>query len=205
MNNETEKSNGEKMIIESLIAFICTITLLVVTPGSNTALLLKNVPVYGRGKGFLNLLGIVSAVNVHGLLAIFGVSSILLVSSILFSLLKIAGAIYLCIIGIQIIINSFKTGAKDKPNPDRKLRKRKTVFSHGYIEGLVTNLLNPKPALFYVAVFSQFFKSEAPFIEVYFLVLIHSTVALIWYSIVIIGIQQIKEKVFLSGIVSNYF
>ncbi len=193
------------MILESIIAFTSTVTLLVVSPGPNTALILKNVPFHGKRKGILNVLGIVGAINIHGLFSMLGVSSILLASATLFSILKIAGAIYLCVLGIKTIVNSFRAGNERNQKQNRLTQYNRMIFSSGFSEGFLTNLLNPKPALFYIAAFSQFFSFEASFLEIYFLVLIHSFVALLWYSTVVMGTQQLKGLFISNGSLSRYF
>lgn len=193
------------MITESLMAFIGMVSLLVISPGPNTFLILKNVPFYGKKKGLLNVLGIVSAICIHGLFAILGVSSILMTSATLFSLLKLVGAIYLCFIGINTILKSYQGDSHDTQRKNDPIPDSKTIFNNGFTEGLFTNLLNPKPALFYIAIFSQFFRSEASFIEIYFLVLIHGLIALLWYSFIVIGVQQIKGIFLSKGVISKYF
>lgn len=193
------------MILEPIIAFTGTVTLLVLSPGPNTALILKNVPFHGKRKGIMNVLGIVGSINIHGFFSMLGVSSILLASATLFSILKVMGAIYLCVLGIKTIVHSFRVGNEKRHLITSPTQNRKALFSNGFFEGLFTNLLNPKPAFFYIAIFSQFCTVGASFFEIYSLVLIHSFIALLWYSTVLIASQQLKRLFLSKGSLSKYF
>ena len=193
------------MTIESLIAFTGMVTLLVISPGPNTFLIIKNVPLFGIKKGLLNVLGIVSAICIHGILATLGVSSIIVASATLFSLIKLLGALYLCFIGIRTILESYKRGSISANTSKNPISTNKKVFGNAYTEGLLTNLLNPKPALFYLAIFSQFLHKESTFFDSCFLILIHSVIAFFWYSIIAVGLEKGKNTLLHGGALSKYF
>ena len=180
---------------EVFITFLFAATLLVISPGPSTALLLKNVPAQGIKKGFLNIAGIVAAINIHGLLALLGISSILLTSARVFVAVKIAGALYLFYLGVKAIIRSYSNEGKDLII--ELSNQEKDSSTNGFAEGLFTNLLNPKPALFYMAVFTQLNLSDSSFIETYSYVLLHSLIAIIWYTTLVFSVNSLSN--FLSS------
>ena len=193
------------MTVESLVAFTGMVTLLVISPGPNTFLIIKNVLLFGIKKGLLNVIGIVSAICIHGILATLGVSSIIVASATLFSLIKLLGALYLCFIGIRTILESYKRGSISANTSKNPISTNKKIFGNAYTEGLLTNLLNPKPALFYLAIFSQFLHKESTIWGSCFLILIHSAIAFSWYSFIAVGLEKGKNKLLHGGALSKYF
>ncbi len=194
------------MTIESFIAFAGIVSLLVISPGPNTFLIIKNVPAHGIKTGLLNIFGIVSAICIHGILAILQLSSIILASGTLFSLIKISGALYLCYLGIKTIFESNKSGSISASHNSKETKEtNKKKYGNAYAEGFLINLLNPKTALFYLAIFSQFLQKESSILNSCFLILIHSAIAFTWYFFISIGLEKGKNMFVLNGASSKYF
>lgn len=164
---------------------------MVMSPGPNGALLLKTVSTSGKKHGYINVLGILSAFYIHGTFSIFGLSAILVSSASLFFIVKLIGALYLAYLGAKAIVSAFsrpKTHVAPEIVPQRV---RLTSLYASYLEGLLTNILNPKVSIFYLAAFPQFvsFQSGAV-VSSYILVTIHALVAAIWFSFVVIFIGK---------------
>ena len=191
------------MTIESVFVFAGMVSIMVVSPGPNLFLIVKNVPLLGIKTGLFNTLGIVSAIIIHGTLASLGLSSIIVASARLFVLIKILGALYLCFLGIQTILISCKEGPKTIS--PKLIRTNKKPWIKAYVEGLVINLLNPKTALFYLAIFSQFIQMESAIFDSLFLILIHASIAFAWYFLVAAGLRKGKNVIFYRTASSTYF
>ncbi|HMM20055.1 MAG TPA: LysE family translocator [Selenomonadales bacterium] len=129
-------------------AFLITGLILNLTPGSDTIYILGRSIAQGRTAGIYSVLGISSGCAVHTLLAALGLSVILAKSALAFTLVKVAGALYLGYLGISTLLarNSALGSLDEAIMPNRSI----------YLQGLLTNLLNPKVALFFLSFLPQF-------------------------------------------------
>ena len=185
-----------KMELHAIVSFTLMVLLLTIMPGPNTALILKTVPQNGRRAGILNLVGIVSAFSMHGIFSILGLSALILKTSQLFFAVKLLGSFYLLYLGVTCLWQAFfpkhsSTKTTKIENSQIVVRQNKRLF----LEGFLTNLLNPKASMFYLAIFPQFINLEGnPVFESFVLVGIHSLVVVIWFSFVIIAIGKITRS-----------
>ena len=129
-------------------AFLISGIILNLTPGSDTIYILSRSISSGRKAGVLSVLGISSGVIVHTLLAAFGLSTILAKSAAAFNTIKYLGAIYLIYLGVKTLL--------DKGNNVLLLNAEQVSSKSIYLQGLMTNVLNPKVALFFLAFLPQF-------------------------------------------------
>lgn len=132
--------------------FLLAAILLNVTPGTDTMYIVSRSISQGRAAGIYSSLGISAGIIVHTLLAAFGLSVILMQSAFLFNLIKIIGAIYLAYLGIQMLLAK-KSAKGQTPLPKQSNKK---IF----LQGMVTNITNPKVALFFLAFLPQFIHTE---------------------------------------------
>lgn len=139
-----------------LAGFFAVAIVVVITPGPDMALVTRNTLAGGRPSGFATAAGTCSGLLVHSLAATLGLSAILLASSEAFMAVKLAGAAYLVYLGLRGLFSS-GTGAL-APVAARDLRP-----GAAYRQGLLTNVLNPKVALFFVALLPQFVEPGAGF------------------------------------------
>lgn len=183
------------MELPSLVTFALMVSLLTVIPGPNTALILKTVPQNGRSAGVLNLAGIVSGFFMHGMFSILGLSALILRSSQAFLILKLLGSFYLLYLGATSLWHavfskhpSVKT--KIQAPPKDAARSGRRLF----LEGFLTNLLNPKASMFYLAIFPQFINIHGnPALESLLLVGVHSVVVITWFSFFIFTIDKVSR------------
>jgi len=170
--------------LSSILSFTVVAALLVMSPGPNGVLIAKTVSLSGRGAGVANVAGFVSAFYLHGLLSIFGISIILTQSAAAFSVVKLAGALYLCYLGLQVLRGGRNnTGAARPTTTEHRRRKLSAAFA----EGFITNALNPKVSLFYLAAFPQFISpASGGFLPALLLVVIHSALNAVWFSLMIL-------------------
>jgi threonine/homoserine/homoserine lactone efflux protein len=180
------------MDINNIITFIAVATLLVISPGPNGFLIAKTVPVSGQKAGFANVWGFVGAFYVHGTLSIFGISVLLVQSSQAFFIFKALGAAYLVWIGIKSLIAAFKvdrTKVSDLAQKNMKAISMRTAFT----EGFLTNVLNPKVSMFYLAAFPQFISVNESSMNAYALVTAHAVVNFVWFSVMVLMLSRIKS------------
>ena len=183
------------MDISTLLSFAFISWLLVISPGPNGVLIAKTVPTSGRNAGLANVAGFFASFYVHGTLSILGISLILIQSAQAFFIVKMLGAAYLCWIGIKSLLGAFK-GIEVSKRPQTK--KAATTIYKGFIEGFVTSTLNPKVSMFYLAAFPQFVtQAENTYLQAFTLVLIHSTLNLIWFSAMVLVFAR------LTGVANN--
>ncbi len=146
------------MIDARLLAFAGVAALLTITPGADTLLVVRNSMARGRAGGLLTTLGICSGLFVHAILSALGVSAVIVHSATAFETLKILGAAVLFVLGVQSL-----RGALSPTRPVEATTVASAApVSRGYVEGLLTNVLNPKVAIFYLAVLPQFVTAEDP-------------------------------------------
>ena len=172
------------MIWSEVLAFVFVASLLVMSPGPNGVLVAKTVPTSGRSAGFANVAGFVTAFYLHGALSILGISFILVQSATAFAIVKYLGAAYLCWIGVRALIAAFQrieTAERVVP-----AKRRRTLFN-AYVEGLLTNALNPKVSMFYLAAFPQFMTAgENAAASAFLLVFLHSMINAIWFGAMVL-------------------
>lgn len=147
--------------------FILSGLLLNIAPGPDTAYIVgRSVQIGWRG-GAAAALGIATGCLVHVFAAAAGLSALLMASTALFTLVKWVGAAYLCFIGIMMLLSRPPAAAADVVTAIHDPVSLRQVFW----QGALTNALNPKVALFFIAFLPQFVAAEAPHKGLAFLLL----------------------------------
>jgi RhtB (resistance to homoserine/threonine) family protein len=144
--------------------FILTGILLNITPGNDTIFILSRSMAQGKKAGFMSVLGIATGSLIHTTLAAFGLSIIIAKSILVFSIIKYAGAAYLLYVGYQMLTD------KKSLNTDTSFSEKSINLRKIYRDGVITNVLNPKVALFFISFLPQFIDSNVsntvlPFIK----------------------------------------
>ncbi|GLQ93331.1 LysE family translocator [Dyella acidisoli] len=139
--------------IQHYEAFLLASIALNLTPGLDTFYILTRSGREGHGVGMAAALGINAGCIVHTLAAVLGISAILMTSALAFSVLKYLGAAYLVWIGLRMVFSRATT----RP-PTETLGKG---FAAAFRQGMLTNVLNPKVALFFLAFLPQFVSMHA--------------------------------------------
>lgn len=144
-------------------AFLLACLALNLTPGLDTFYILARSGREGRAVGFAAALGINAGCVVHTAAAVLGVSAILMTSALAFSLLKYLGAAYLVWVGLRMLLA--RTTARTPT------ATRGQGMGAAFRQGLLTNVLNPKVALFYLAFLPQFVSPQGAHPQLALLVL----------------------------------
>lgn len=174
----------------SLWIFLVAITLLTISPGVDTVLVIRNATRGGIADGLLTTLAICTGLFVHATVSAVGISVILLESAVAFSLLKLAGAAYLIWLGAVSIRQALAGGGSIKIG-DRS--ERAFVPLRSIREGFLSNILNPKPIVFYMAFLPQFIDPEGSALEQSLLLaLIHFAISVAWLGLVAAGVDRMR-------------
>ena len=177
------------MELTTILAFMTVTALLVISPGPNGVLIAKTVPTSGKLAGFATIAGFVTAFYIHGAFVMFGLSMLLLRSAELFFAVKMLGAAYLCYVGFKALMQAWK--GKVVVDAVTPARRRRTLVA-AYVEGLLTNALNPKVSIFYIAAFPQFLPLESTTAaNVFLLVFLHSMINLVWFSAMVMVFSRL--------------
>ena len=130
--------------------FLVAGILLNITPGNDTIFILTRSVAQGRQAGIMSVLGIATGSIIHTTFAAFGLSIIISESIVAFSILKYAGAAYLVFIGLKMLVEPSPIELKIQ-NKESSVNLKKV-----YRDAVITNVLNPKVALFFIAFLPQF-------------------------------------------------
>ena len=153
---------------QDLTVFIVAGLLLNMAPGPDSLFIMTRSAVQGWRAGSVAALGIGSGTFVHIFAAALGVSAILATSSNAFMVLKYIGAIYLVYIGARLVLSKQKVSAD---SADSNFKSYEMSYRKIYLQGFLTNVLNPKVALFFLAFVPQFISPDAAHKSVAFIIL----------------------------------
>ncbi|MGM3423806.1 LysE family translocator [Pseudomonas sp. MS15a(2019)] len=166
-------------LADNLLAFTLAASLLTLTPGLDTALILRTAAAEGRAQAWRAALGINAGCLLWGAAVAFGLGALLAVSELAYTLLKYCGAAYLCWLGLNLLLRPRTALAPTTGEGG--------TASNWFLRGLLGNVLNPKIGIFYVSFLPQFIPQGQPLIAWTFgLVAIHVLLSLLW-SLILIG------------------
>lgn len=172
-------------------AFLLAGILLNLTPGSDTIYILSRGISQGRKAGVLSALGISTGSLIHTLFAAFGLSIVLSQSATAFNAVKYLGALYLIYLGIRAIATAHRGEFKLDADTER--------LSDGriYLSGILTNVLNPKVALFFLAFLPQFIDPRYANSTLSFIILGLTFVVTgsIWCLVLALASATLSEKI----------
>jgi threonine/homoserine/homoserine lactone efflux protein len=159
-----------------LYAFIGVAAILTILPGADMALVTRNVLTVGRRGTMLTIVGICAGCVIHATASALGLSAILATSATAFNVLKTIGAGYLVWIGVQSI-----RGAR-LPAPVATEQNRTSAVGP-FLQGFLTNILNPKVAVFYLTFLPQFISPGEPVLRRSLLLAgVHITMGFVWLT-----------------------
>lgn len=180
------------MEITALTTYLVAITLLTITPGVDTMLVIRNTARGGWRDGAISSLGICSGLFIHATISAVGISVILLQAAWAYNILKLAGAVFLIWLGacnwrkvIKKETFTVATGAV--------LRRKDFIARRSFREGLFSNVLNPKTAIFYMAFLPQFINPDhSALAQSLFLAGLHFIIAMLWQCLLALMVRQLK-------------
>jgi RhtB (resistance to homoserine/threonine) family protein len=174
-----------------VLAFALVAALMTVSPGADTFLVVRNTLRGGRGDGWATVAGICCGLFVHALLSALGVSAILAHSATAFLALKVAGAAYLAWLGIQSLRTAARGSGVTAP---AAIDRSRVAATRSFREGFLTNLLNPKVIVFYLALLPQFVSpGDAVLPKSLLLTAIHFAEGIVWLGLVAWGVDRSRR------------
>lgn len=154
-------------------------------------MVLRSAAANGRRHGFATALGVNTGALVWGAGAAVGVSALLTASTVAYTVVRIAGALYMIWIGSRLLIRALQGDGAGLAALRSPAGEPGLVRS--WSRGLTTNLLNPKIGAFYVAVLPQFIPAHASHLAVgLLLALVHDVEGLVWFTAIILGVHSIR-------------
>jgi len=162
-----------------LAAFLGVSAVVIVTPGQDTALTIRNTLLGGRRAGVGTAFGVVEGQLAWALATSAGLAALLLASAPLFTAIRLAGAAYLVVLGAQALA----AAVRGRPHQDRVHRRRSSAVR----QGLLSNLGNPKMAVFFTSLLPQF---AASFTGMLSLGLLFAALTLSWLSLYALAVAR---------------
>lgn len=143
-----------------LLVFIGVAAIVIVIPGPDTAVVTKNVLIHGRRAGLGTSLGVSAGLSMWTIAAAVGVASLVRASEVAFTVLKLAGALYLVWLGIQALRAAGRQLAED--HPSRPAGRPVMGARGGFRQGFLSDLANPKIGIFFTSLLPQFVSAGHP-------------------------------------------
>ena len=180
------------------LPFLVAISLLTLSPGVDTILVMRNAALGGWRLGFVTRLGIYMGLFAHAAVSALGLSVILLGSAGLFTAFKIVGAVYLVYLGVQALRSAMKPVGMTFTVADKDGKPPRVLSSWGsFRQGLLSNVLNPKPIIFYMAFLPQFIDpSHSALAQSLFMASLHFIIAMVWQTFLALVVH--KARVWLA-------
>ena len=185
------------------LSFAVVAGLMTITPGLDTALVIRTGAREGRRSAMAATLGIASGIFLWAIVAAVGISALLLASTTAYTVVKIAGAVYMVWLGVGMILSAVRrrreepaadTGMIDATAVAEGARDRSGRPLAFYRQGLLANLMNPKVGAFYVALIPQFIPPETPALAAGSLLgLVHVAETLLWFGLIIVAVHWMKD------------
>ena len=177
-------------MVEHLPAFFVVSALVIVTPGQDTALTIRNTLLGGRGGGVGTAFGVASGQAVWALATSVGLSALLAASHPVFVALRVAGAAYLVWLGLHALRDAFRPRARahlDAIGRPAQLRPRRA-----FRQGLLSNLGNPKMVVFFTSLLPQFVSAGSAFGPLLLLGLTFCTMTFVWLTFYALAVAKLR-------------
>ena len=181
-----------------LVGFLAVAALVIVTPGPDTALTIRNTLRGGRSAGIATAFGVVGGQAVWALATSLGVAALLVASEPAFAAVRLAGAAYLVFLGVQTLLGAWHGGLTEvaAATGSSGLPSRTAVR-----QGFLSNLGNPKMAAFFPSLLPQFAPAGEPaFLPLLALGLLFCTLTLVWLSAYAVAVARAGGFLRRSGV-----
>lgn len=172
-----------------MTTFAIAALLLIMLPGPDQALITRNALVGGRPGGVLTMVGGTLGLTVHAGAAAVGLSALLVASAQAFTVVKIAGAIYLAWLGFHMLREAVRSCRASQPD-EPAIEPRRSAYLR---QGFLSNALNPKVALFFVTFLPQFLTADggSPRAQALLFSVVFAGLYLAWFSLYVLSVDQL--------------
>jgi threonine/homoserine/homoserine lactone efflux protein len=185
-----------------LLTFLGLAVVVIVTPGPDTALTIRNTIAGGRAAGLGTGLGVASGQAIWTLAAAAGVAALLVASEPAFLALKYAGAAYLVFLGLQTLAGAVRpSAARHAPEPALPAVRARLPVRTAWRQGMVSDLANPKMAVFYTSLLPQFTPADGPAFAVLLgLGVIFSLMTFSWLALYATAVDRLSDLLGRTGV-----
>jgi threonine/homoserine/homoserine lactone efflux protein len=163
--------------MSTLLAFLAVAAVVIVTPGQDTALVIKNTFAGRRAAGIATALGVSAGQAVWALATSAGLAAVIVTSERVFLTLKLVGAVYLVYLGLQSLRNALRR----RRTSDAAERAPRLGPRAAFRQGVLSNLGNPKMAVFFTSLLPQFAAGGA-FLDLLALGLLFAVLTVLWLT-----------------------
>jgi threonine/homoserine/homoserine lactone efflux protein len=171
--------------------FLVGSVVITVVPGADMALITRQVMTRGRAAAQRTIAGNLSGLVVHAAALAAGLSALLVASATAYTAVKLAGAAYLIYLGVQSLRH-----ARHARTEAPEAAPRRRLGGSPYVQGLVSTVLNPKPALFFLSYLPQFIdRRHSVVLQVAILAGIHIVIGFVWLTIYASLVHRLKEAI----------
>jgi threonine/homoserine/homoserine lactone efflux protein len=180
--------------VTQLVALGGVILLASMSPGPDFVIVTRNAAQCGRRAGMACAAGIASGLFAWAAVAGLGIAGLLAASAVAFTVVKLAGAAYLVLLGVRALLAARRGGYETPapaPSPDAERRPGGALAA--YRQGLVTNLLNPKVAVFFTALLPQFLPATATPADHLLLATVAAAVSLTWFVVLTTVVSALRR------------
>lgn len=180
-------------MLTAVVGFAIIAGLLTMTPGIDTAIVLRASVAGGPRAGYATAFGNCCGLLLWGVAAAIGVSALLTASQLAYDVLRYAGAAYMVYLGAKLIWKR-RPGAPHGTDVHLAEGRATTMRTH-FMRGFLTNVLNPKIGVFYVAILPQFLPHDTPgAVGGFVLASVHVVECLLWFSLIILGSAVMRAQ-----------
>ena len=180
-------------MMSALVSFALVAGLLTIIPGLDTALVLRATVTGGRRSGVAAALGVQCGTLIWGAGAAAGITALLTASRLAYTGLRIAGAVYMIYLGAALLRTAWHRW-RGVDATEAQLPSTPSTPIRSFTRGLMTNLLNPKVGVFYVAVLPQFLAPGVPVLVMgVLLAAVHCLEGMVWFTGIIAAVQLFRR------------
>lgn len=181
--------------MHSLLAYIPIAAMMVIMPGADTMLVMKNTLRYGPKAGRYNILGLATGLSFWTVIAILGLSVVIAKSVILFTTIKYLGAAYLIYLGVKSFFAKSMFSLDDIQSQAKNMASSpKRYYKTSFMQGSLSNILNPKTVLVYVTIMPQFINLNGNINQqLIILASILTLLAVLWFLFLVYIIDYAKK------------
>jgi RhtB (resistance to homoserine/threonine) family protein len=177
-------------MVEHLPAFVAVSAVVIVTPGQDTALTIRNTLVGARTAGVATALGVAAGQAVWALATSVGLSALLAASDPVFVALRLAGAAYLVWLGLLALRDACRRHEPAPPN--ESARPARLPPARAFRQGLLSNLGNPKMVVFFTSLLPQFVSPAGGFAALLALGLTFCTMTFAWLTLYAVAVARAR-------------
>ncbi|WP_078414290.1 LysE family translocator [Priestia abyssalis] len=177
--------------MENFYLFVAMCIFLIILPGPDTAIATKNTLTVGKSGGLKTAFGICCSLLIHTSAAVLGLSAIIVKSALLFSIFKYIGAVYLIYLGAKTL---WSLRRKEETASVEMNTQKKFENTSCFKQGFLTNILNPKVAVFFLTFLPQFVDSASnTFIPFLIMGITYTVLTAIWFLLYVFLINKISS------------